>query len=310
MRRLVEDEVRTRVEKAEERRPLSHKAPHPWFKKRNVALEPIELTSRESTASVSKAKSRLAIPYANKEQRVDVLLASNMISVGVDIDRLGLMVVAGQPKTTAEYIQASSRVGRDNRWPGLVVTCLNLHKPRDRSHYEHFAAYHQSFYRSVEATSVTPFSGPALDRGLAGSLVAMARLGNAKLAPARGAMELPKHAEAGEMAIARLAKRADMQPELTVEACQRLQEAVIERGRNLLDAWKRLVATSGEEPAKRSYSRFDREKTAGRPILRLVLDEESTRTTDDAKFTAATSMRDVEGTTHLWVTGRRLGSRS
>ena len=105
-----------------------------------------------------------------------MLLASNMISVGVDINRLGLMVVAGQPKTTAEYIQASSRVGRQERWPGLVVTALNVHKPRDRSHYEHFTAYHESFYRFVEATSVTPFSGPALDRGLAGTLIAMTRL--------------------------------------------------------------------------------------------------------------------------------------
>src|SRR5205823_1600982 len=133
-------------------------------------------TSRVDTARVSEAKRRLAIAHSEKGG-VDVAIATNMISVGLDITRLGLMVVFGQPKTSAEYIQATSRVGRDAERPGLVVTILNVHKPRDRSHYERFAAYHQTFYRSVEATSVTPFSPRALDRGLAASLVALSRLG-------------------------------------------------------------------------------------------------------------------------------------
>jgi hypothetical protein len=309
LRRLIEDEVRIRTEKSEERRPLFQKGPHPWFKKRTIALEPVELTSRESTSSIGKTKSRLNVSYQNKEERVDVLLASNMISVGVDIDRLGLMVVAGQPKTTAEYIQASSRVGRDTKWPGLVVTCLNVHKPRDRSHYEHFAAYHQSFYRFVEATSVTPFSAPAMDRGLAGTLVAMCRLAAPNLTPPKGAMSLSKNVAAGETALAHLIRRAGMQPELSQEGNQRLQDEVSKRARNLMDAWKRLTDTAGSEPAKRSYSRLDTDKTAGKAILRMALDDDCEQGSDDAKFTAPTSMRDVEATTHLWVAGRRLGGR-
>ena len=98
-----------------------------------------------------------------------------MISVGLDIPRLGLMGVLGQPKTAAEYIQATSRVGRAESAPGLVVTLLNIHKPRDRSHYERFRHFHETFYRSVEVGSVTPFAARALDRGFAGTLLALAR---------------------------------------------------------------------------------------------------------------------------------------
>ena len=103
----------------------------------------------------------------------DYVLASNMISVGVDVGRLGTMVVAGQPKTNAEYIQATSRVGRDN--PGLVVTVYNSTRSRDRSHYEQFLKYHSALYRYVEATSLTPFADRARDRGLHALYVSLCR---------------------------------------------------------------------------------------------------------------------------------------
>jgi ATP-dependent helicase YprA (DUF1998 family) len=136
-------------------------------------LEPAELTSRLSQAEIPGVLAQLG---KKKPERgvLDVLLSTNMISVGVDIPRLALMVVNGQPKGIAEYIQATSRVGRD-RAPGLVLTVFNGGKPRDRSHFETFTTWHATLYRDVEPTSVTPFAARALDKALRGVLVALTR---------------------------------------------------------------------------------------------------------------------------------------
>src|SRR5699024_12847778 len=101
-------------------------------------------------------------------------LATNMTSVGLDVDRLGLMTVMGQPPSSAEYIQATSRVGRKH--PGLVVTIFNTAKSRDRSHYESFNDFHGSLYRAVEATSATPFATRSRDRALHAAFVAAVRM--------------------------------------------------------------------------------------------------------------------------------------
>jgi hypothetical protein len=309
MRRLVEDDVRIRCAQAEDRRPLDTPAPHRYLASRTLQKEPVELTSREKTSNIAESKARLNKPHADKEH-VDVLLASNMISVGVDIDRLGMMVVAGQPKTTAEYIQASSRVGRQVRWPGLVVTCFNVHKPRDRSHYEQFCAYHESFYRFVEVTSLTPFSGPALDRGMVGTLVAIARQLSPVMMPPAAAMEVEKQRALVEQAVKALAYRAGVQPGVDASAHERIVSELTKRGNNLIDAWISIVTESRKEAGKRSYSNFDRARDAGKPILYTALDEDKPPAgTDEAKFCAPTSMRDVEPSVHLWLERRNLGGR-
>lgn len=135
-----------------------------------------ELTSRMSNTDITRViQVGLKKPYTkgNAFDAYSFILASNMISVGVDVGRLGTMVVAGQPKNNAEYIQATSRVGRDN--PGLVITVYNASRSRDRSHYEQFLRYHSALYRYVEATSLTPFSDRARDRGLHALFVALCR---------------------------------------------------------------------------------------------------------------------------------------
>jgi hypothetical protein len=308
MRRLVEDEVRTQCLGASDRKPENFDR-QIWASSRPLLREPVELTSRESTGKITEARARLSRPHADKEH-VDVLLASNMISVGIDIDRLGLMVVAGQPKTTSEYIQASSRVGRTTKWPGLVVTCFNLYKPRDRSHYERFTAYHDTFYRFVEVMSLTPFSGPALDRGLAGTVVAMTRLLSTELTPSLAAMNIDSYKETAKMAVQFLAERGAAQP--TGGSDRATSYANIgKRAQNVVDAWTNIVVKAkSQEASTRGYSRFDKER-GSKPLLFTPLDDVKPEAgTDDAKFSAPTSMRDVEPVVHLWLMRSRLGGRS
>jgi Helicase conserved C-terminal domain len=134
-----------------------------------------ELTSNVSSARIPAILERMKARH-DQSGALSMLLATNMIQVGIDVPRLGLMLVNGQPKSTSEYIQASSRVGR-KRTPGIVVTLFSPSKARDRSHYESFHSYHQALYRYVEPTSVTPFSLPSRNRALAAALVVLIRHG-------------------------------------------------------------------------------------------------------------------------------------
>lgn len=200
MKRLAEDDVQTRSYRVQ-----MSMVERPALAQRSIS-NIRELTSRVSSQDIPKYLDNLEVKFKSEfdagigkyvtkweegdTRAIDVVLATNMLSVGVDVNRLGLMAVNGQPKGTAEYIQATSRVGRS--FPGLVCTVLTWARPRDLSHYETFEHYHATFYKHVEAQSVTPFSPRAMDRGLTGALLSLMRLENDTFSPNEGAGKLDK----------------------------------------------------------------------------------------------------------------------
>ncbi len=295
-RRVVEDEVTSQLTGRGNRKRVGEIEGS--FANRRIAYEPVELTSRVSTDKVAEAKRLLSQLFSSKDY-VDVALATNMISVGLDITRLGLMVVSGQPKTSAEYIQATSRVGRDVNKPGLVLTILNIHKPRDRSHYERFAAYHQTFYRSVEATSVTPFSPRAMDRGLAGTLVALARHGLLSMTAPRGAAAILQDRASLDFVADCIAERARSHAKLPQPEADALRLRVRERAINLLEEWAKIAMEYNQIGAGLQYQK---EVGGARPLLYDFLDQELKRLPSrHKKFRANRSMRDVEPSVNLWL---------
>ena len=292
-RRIIEDEVRSRLVSYARKRRLEPEDKG-LFVKRSIDEEILELTSRVKTNQVAATKDALAKAFPDKEA-VAVALATNMISVGLDITRLGLMVVLGQPKTSSEYIQSTSRVGRDDKKPGLVITLLNLHKPRDRSHYERFTAYHASFYRSVEATSVTPFSPRALDRALVPALVGLCRHVHGNLSPAAGAraiLEMRDKVTAQAKVFERRAgAHRNWQGEEEEEAA--LKSKVLNRCHKILDDWLKTAEYLRSSSTQLQYQQEDR--SAGQRLLRDFLDPELKLLAPfQQTFKANRSMRDVE----------------
>jgi Lhr-like helicase len=289
MRRLVDDDVRSRLWNMEE---------HGLGRRGALRVE--ELTSRIDAVDIPHILDLLETGFdpAKDAQRkrekqagraptnprpVDVLLATNMLSVGVDIGRLGLMVVAGQPKSTSEYIQATSRIGR--RHPGLVLTVLNWARPRDMSHYETFEHYHQSFYRHVETLSVTPYSARALDRGLTAVLVSLIRLAGVEFNPNDSAAALDLIHPIVEAAKKAIESRAGL-----VTADNAVQAAVLKEIKQRLDAWHSTAEKKNAAGAQLGY------RSGKENVVNLLW-----RPGDGGprQFTCLQSLRDVEEEANL-----------
>lgn len=289
-RRLVEDDVRSRLLKMDER----------GLKPRKLSFSGIEeLTSRRSSVDIPRLLDQLErkfeLPDQNKDKTgelwekrpLDVLLATNMISVGVDVQRLGLMVVTSQPKNTAEYIQATSRVGR--RAPGLVCVVYNWARPRDLSHYEQFEHYHATYYQYVEALSVTPFAARAVDRGLSALLVSYIRHTGTTYTENTQAGQFKLDNPNYKLAVEQLTNRASQvkNPAASALIKTRLNE--------LSEHW---LSEAGIKGRKLGY------KEESGTVVGLL--EQSGRGEWKA-FTCLNSLRDVEPTVKLILDERGLG---
>jgi hypothetical protein len=296
-RRIIEEQIQNTIKAYGARKRMGED--RGLFQDRKTFNEVVELTSRVSTDKVAEARRRLECGFYDMKQRVDCAIATNMISVGLDIPRLGLMVVFGQPKTHSEYIQATSRVGRADDRPGLVVTLLNIHKPRDRSHYERFRHYHETFYRSVEVGSVTPFSARALDRGFAGALVGLARHVRPELTPPKGVQRIGDvRPDVERQLLDVFLERVRQQPFADEAEREERLRSVQNRVVDLLDSWRRIFDDYWAAGVELQYQKYELKQP--RPLLREILDKDF-ESEHHRKFRANRSLRDVEPAVNLFL---------
>ncbi len=249
-------------------------------------LEPhgvVELTSNTPSQKIPDVLERLEKP-PDEDDFIHFLVCSNMISVGVDVDRLSLMVMHGQPKTTSEYIQASSRVGRE--YPGLVVAHYSANKPRDRSHYEDFTAYHDNLYRHVEPTSVTPYSAPSRDRSLHAALVILVRHG----------CGLSRDEDAGSFDLSE--DRIQSTLRSLIQTIEEVNEDEVEDAErqliNLAEKWNSLADQHGD------MLRYGR--TKDHPQFRSLLRPYG-KNIDQGEWATLNSMRTVDGESPIMLDG-------
>ncbi|MCZ2526213.1 DISARM system helicase DrmA [Streptomyces sp. HB2AG] len=317
MRRYLDDDITTRVRGNGSRK--GHETIADRIVGKSGMLNIQELTSRISSADISATLKRLetgfdperdtslrrrallaeyaaairgkreprALPTPSARQAVDVVLATSMLQVGVDVSRFGLMLVVGQPKNTAEYIQASSRVGRDSRRPGLVVTLYNWSRPRDLAHFEDFEHYHGTFYRQVEALSVTPFTRRALDRGTAATYIAALRQMATEHSRNTDAQHVDLNGPAAAEVERRLLERAD------AVGGERARQYLAERIAALKDRWEDRRGSN----ATLGYRRKKKKETTVSALLRRA---------DGAgwdELTVPLSMRETENEINLLLPG-------
>ena len=244
------------------------------------------LTSNQTTDANAKVFESLSSTY-EKHDAIDAALATNMVSVGLDVSRLALMVINGQPLTTAEYIQASSRVGRGET-PGIVFANYYKTQARSLSHYENFRAYHRSFYRFVEPSSLTPFTTQVRNRALHATLVAAVRHGEHGLLENTDAQKFSKNLPE----VAKMLRQLKLRIKQALDGRKRTESEVITDLERLVEEWEKEAS----EATNLRYKQNDK-STDG--LLAPFEDSQST----SGLWKTLNSMRNVEKTGLFEITG-------
>lgn len=260
--------------------------------------EEVELSSRKDSTELPGLLTSLAqsLPEAK-----DIVLSTSMFGTGVDIDRLGLMIVNGQPKTTSSYIQATGRVGRSQG--GLVVTFFRASRPRDLDHYEFFTGYHRAIYRYVEPITVTPFAARARERGMGPVAVALLRqareIQGVPVSPKwvakaqAGIMQSMRHS-AGELEVIKevINRRSQIQPDI-----RRPPEDQVDREvRGGFDRWQ----TVAENESNLEYEEYAIDKDPTKPVV-LGDEQHQERNFTVVYRNAPQSLRELEGMTRFGI---------
>lgn len=128
------------------------------------AVEALSIAQNLKWAPDNRLPKQVGKKWKRAELPADMILATNMISVGLDVGRFNTIIMNSMPRNIAEYIQASSRVAREKE--GLVITLHSPFNQRDVSHFEKFREFHEKLYYYVEPISITPFSPKAVTRFL------------------------------------------------------------------------------------------------------------------------------------------------
>jgi len=251
----------------------------PYEQMRKYYLDKMEeITSRNTgKGTIEEVLHKLEIKYPRRDAK-DYVLATNMISVGIDIDRLNLMIIDGQPKLNSEYIQASSRVGR--RTPSIVINLYNATKSRDKSHYEQFITYHSNIYKYVEATSVTPFSSMAREKALHAVLISLARQFIPEMKDEKGAGRIKDKKDEIYKLVNKILQRIKIVDKEELQKAEEELDDIIEKWDKITDGYNL------------TYSQKDTKKL-------LVRTDEANNSTSG--FITLNSMRNVDTASNIFV---------